>query len=210
MELKINEKFKTVIPPLSAEEYNNLRDSIAHEGCRDAIIVWDGVIVDGHHRYAICTELNIPFNVSEITFGNEDAAVAWIMFTAIAKRNLSDVERGRLALKLKGVIAARAKENLKTSTGGAAPRPLPNLGKAAIDTQRELARIAGISHGNLAKIEMVDAEAPTVISDAMGTILSINKAALLTARLKELPEDERAAEAEAMFSIGEELRAGQF
>jgi len=50
-ELKINQKFKDAIPPLSDEEYANLRESIQAEGCRDAIIIWDSNIVDGHNRY---------------------------------------------------------------------------------------------------------------------------------------------------------------
>ena len=54
-ELRIDEEFRTIIPPLSAAEYSNLEQSLRLEGCRDAITVWDGVIVDGHNRYEICT-----------------------------------------------------------------------------------------------------------------------------------------------------------
>ena len=61
--LKIDEEFRTIIPPLTAEEYGNLERSLRMEGCRDAIRVWDGVIVDGHNRYEICRRWNIPYNV---------------------------------------------------------------------------------------------------------------------------------------------------
>jgi hypothetical protein len=50
-ELKINPRFQAAIPPLTAEEYDNLRESIFSEGCRDSLIVWNGVIVDGHNRF---------------------------------------------------------------------------------------------------------------------------------------------------------------
>jgi len=200
--LIINQKFRDVIPPLSAEEYTSLRESLISEGCRDAIIVWNGVIVDGYHRHAICTELNIPFNISEMPFGNEDAAIEWILRNQVSRRNLSDVERGRLTLKLKALIAARAKDNQRmaaeaTNTGS------PILAEAceSIDTREELAKMAGISHGTLGKIETVDREAPVIISDAMGKIISINKAALLTNRLKGVPEAEREAEARAMLQV---------
>jgi len=66
--LRTNPKFQEIIPPLSAEEYKNLRESIIAEGCRDAIIVWDGVIVDGHNRFQICNELNISLKTLEKTF----------------------------------------------------------------------------------------------------------------------------------------------
>lgn len=57
--------------------------------------------------------------------------------------------RVELALKLEPLLAAKAKENLKTSTGGANPRPLQISAKAAVDTRKDLARIAGVSHGTL-------------------------------------------------------------
>ena len=46
MELKINQRFKDVIPPLTAEEYANLHSSIDAESCRDAIVkerIWESV-----------------------------------------------------------------------------------------------------------------------------------------------------------------------
>jgi hypothetical protein len=50
-ELKINLRFQTAIAPLSEEEYENLRESVITEGCRDSLIVWNGYIVDGHNRF---------------------------------------------------------------------------------------------------------------------------------------------------------------
>ena len=54
MNIKINEKFKSIIPPLSKEEYEGLEQSIITEGCRDAICLWNDTIIDGHNRYDIC------------------------------------------------------------------------------------------------------------------------------------------------------------
>jgi len=212
MELSINQRFKDVIPPLTAEEYANLHSSIDAEGCRDAIVVWNGVIVDGHNRHTICKELGIPFKVSETTFESEDAAVEWIMFNALARRNLNDVDCGRLTLRLKEAISARALKNC--SLGGGDKKSdgvksgTPTLAEAIkpIDTRKELSRISGLSHGTLEKIEFVDNEAPVVISDAMGKIISINKAALLTSRLKEFPEGGRETEAARLMDIESELQ----
>jgi len=200
-ELKVNPKFRDVIPPLTAEEYNNLRESIIAEGCRDAIIVWDGVIVDGHHRYAICQELGIPFNVSETIFDDEDEAILWIAKNQVSRRNLSDVDRGRIALKLKDKIMARAKEKQCCGINQYSLSTKLSEASTPIDTRKELAKIAGLSEGTLAKIERVDNEAPMVISDAMGNTISINKAAVLTKRLKNIPEAEREDEARAMLQV---------
>ena len=205
-ELKINVKFEEAIPPLTSKEYKGLRENIKSEGCRDAITVWNGYIVDGHNRYRICRELKVPFRTVEKTFESENEALIWIIYNQMGRRNLPGAERGRLALKLKEYMMARAKENQ-----GARTDISPTLAKSEpIDTREELAKMAGISHGTLDKIEMVDNEAPTVISDAMGKTISINKAALLTSKLKEVPENEREAEAERMLEVEAELESKRY
>ena len=65
MDLKINEKFKSLIPSLTAEEYEGLEASIIQDGCRDRIVIWKGYIIDGHNRYEICKKYNIAFEVLE-------------------------------------------------------------------------------------------------------------------------------------------------
>ena len=55
--------FTLPIPPLLNEERALLRQNLLSEGCRDALVVWKGhdVLLDGHNRYDICTELGLPF-----------------------------------------------------------------------------------------------------------------------------------------------------
>jgi DNA-binding transcriptional regulator/RsmH inhibitor MraZ len=64
--LRIDPEFKSLIPPLATEEYAGLEESILAEGCRDALILWDGILIDGHNRYEICTRHNIPFETTEM------------------------------------------------------------------------------------------------------------------------------------------------
>lgn len=61
--LNLDEEFKKIAPPISRSEYAELEKSIMSEGCRDPIIIWNGVIVDGHHRYVICRHHDIQFNI---------------------------------------------------------------------------------------------------------------------------------------------------
>jgi N6-adenosine-specific RNA methylase IME4 len=87
--LSIDPEFAKWIPPLTEEEYKALELSILEEGCRDAIIVWNGVIVDGHNRYNICTNAGIPFQTKEITFQSREEAQDWIDKNQLARRNLT-------------------------------------------------------------------------------------------------------------------------
>ncbi|GHU97983.1 hypothetical protein FACS1894211_00920 [Clostridia bacterium] len=202
MELQINPKFKDLIPPLHFEEYENLKESLKSEGCRDAIIVWNGVIVDGHNRHKICTEFDIPFRTFEKSFDSEDDVLLWIMSNQLARRNLCDVDRVRVALKLKDLIAARARENKVIggeSFGVGKVRTNLSQPISPLNTRRELAKISGISEGTLFKIEKVDNEAPAPLKAAMGKTISIDKAARFNSLLKDVPESERDAEAERLI-----------
>lgn len=59
-ELKISESLEHVMPPLQEVELNLLTQSLLTEGCRDPLVVWNGVIIDGHNRYRICREEQHP------------------------------------------------------------------------------------------------------------------------------------------------------
>ena len=62
----IDDHFQSLIPPLSAEEKAQLEENIKVEGCRDTLITWQGILLDGHNRFEICNRLNIPFRTMEI------------------------------------------------------------------------------------------------------------------------------------------------
>ena len=54
MDLKIDPVFSEKIPPLTPEEPEQLEANILEEGAViNPLIVWNGVIVDGHNRYGI-------------------------------------------------------------------------------------------------------------------------------------------------------------
>ena len=63
IELRIDEEFKRLIPPLTHDEYALLEQSIIDDGCREALCVWRNTIIDGHNRYEICHRHNIPFRI---------------------------------------------------------------------------------------------------------------------------------------------------
>lgn len=54
MEIRVDHEFETKIPPLTEEEFRNLEKSILTDGeIISPIIIWNGIIVDGHNRYHI-------------------------------------------------------------------------------------------------------------------------------------------------------------
>lgn len=189
----IDQEFKNLIPPLTADERKMLEESILSEGCRDVLITWNGILIDGHNRYEICTEHGLPFQTVEYQFEDRDEAIEWIIRNQFGRRNLPLYERARLALRLKPVIAEKAKDNQRGGQGGL----LRQNSDKAIDTKKELAHVAGVSHDTIAKVEKLEALASEEVKDSLrnGT-LSINEA------YKELKRQQKAdAQAERIESI---------
>jgi hypothetical protein len=50
MNIIVNEELKAYIDPLTPQEYGSLEQSILAEGCRDALVLWGDLLVDGHNR----------------------------------------------------------------------------------------------------------------------------------------------------------------
>ena len=91
--LKIDSEFKHLICPLQRREYVQLEQNILADGCRDPIVVWNDVIVDGHNRYEICKRHKISFSIRQMHFECREAAIAWICANQLGRRNISDETR---------------------------------------------------------------------------------------------------------------------
>lgn len=176
MSITIDNEFSGLIPPLSDEEFNQLEQNCVSEGIRDALVTWNGVLVDGHNRYRIAQKHQLDFQTKEIEFKDRDDAKLWILKNQLGRRNLLPYVRAQLALKLKPIIAEKAKE--KQSEGGGAVRQKSD--KAVIDTKKELASIAGVSHDTIHKVEAIEKSDNQFVKDRVKTgDMSINKAYLM-------------------------------
>jgi hypothetical protein len=91
--IKIHDDFEQMIAPLSPDEYKLLAESILKDGCLDALRLWRGWLVDGHHRYEICTRHGIPFHTVELDLDSFDDVKAWILSNQLGRRNLTDQQR---------------------------------------------------------------------------------------------------------------------
>lgn len=94
--MKINPTFRALIPPLAPEELAQLEANIINDGCRDPLVVWNGTLIDGHNRYAICEKHGIKFETVEMEFADEDAAMDWMDANQLGRRNLTPDQRSLL------------------------------------------------------------------------------------------------------------------
>ena len=102
IELRIDPEFQNLLPPLTDEEFDQLRENIVHDGrVMVPLIVWDGIIVDGHHRWKIIQENpGIPYEISEMEFANKWEVIDWMIVHQRGQRNLTEAQRTYLLGKL--------------------------------------------------------------------------------------------------------------
>lgn len=188
-ELKTNQEFKELIPPLTEEEFKQLKENILKDGCLSPLIIWNTIIIDGHNRFEICNENNIEFEITNIEFTDENEAKEWIINNQFGRRNLSPYTRSKLALKLRELWSEKAKQQM-----GGSGRFKPTLAKTdedefwelcnkpilkPINTRKELSKISGVSHGTLDKVkfieEKIDNETKIKLDKGLLTINSVYK-----------------------------------
>jgi len=88
----IDEEFKVLLPELDKDTYGMLEENLLQNGCRDSIVLWGNILIDGHNRYEICTKHDIPFNTINRTFKSREEALIFIINTQVSRRNLLPIQ----------------------------------------------------------------------------------------------------------------------
>ncbi len=96
----IDPEFRDLLPPLTDEEISELRNDLKSRGCLYPVLVWDGVLVEGHHRFSLCLDLGIACPTKPISFGSRDECIEWILSHSLSRRNLSPRWREEIVGKL--------------------------------------------------------------------------------------------------------------
>ena len=186
-----------LLPPLSAEQLDALEADLIKNGCYSPIIVnEDMVIIDGHNRQSLCEKHGLPYTMAVFSFEDLLEAKQWALDTQKGRRNLEKWELGKIALKLKPEIEAKARANQSAAGGDKfSEKPLSaTLPEAvsAVDTRKELAEAVGLGERTMGKVIQIDENAPEAIKEALDKKeLSINKGYDLTRQLQDVPEDQR-------------------
>ncbi|HEY0490203.1 MAG TPA: hypothetical protein VGD30_11860 [Telluria sp.] len=191
MKITINEELRSFVDPLAAIEYAALERSLLAEGCRDALVLWGDTLIDGHNRYEICQRHGIEFKtVQNTTFDSLEDVMLWMIDNHLARRSVSDYQRGVLALRKKNIVStrmlARAEqpEPAEESEAPKAPESPP------WNTREDIAKAARVSSNTISQIERIQkAATPELVQAVRAGTISINAAA----NVAQLPEAEQIA-----------------
>ncbi|PWJ34991.1 ParB N-terminal domain-containing protein [Sediminitomix flava] len=122
--IHILKELEYFIRKLNESEYNLLKEDIRLNGCKEPIKLWkrddDFIIVDGHHRYQICQELNIPFQTQSLDFASIEEVKIYMAKLQLGRRNLTPQESSYL----RGMQYAFAKMNRDDSAKGGRTREI--------------------------------------------------------------------------------------
>ena len=230
-DIKIDPEFESLIPPLIEEDKTQLEESLIKDGCRDALVVWNGTLVDGHNRYRICQEHGIPFKTTEMNFQDRNECMLWMIKNQFGRRNLTKADRILLAQKQKPLLEKAAKEAQKEagktcgrgmteeiafvkSDNSYSETKKQKLGpqtteefeelidvedepevkqeKKPVHVRDEIAKLAGVSSGTVAKFEQIQQKKPELIEDIRSRKTSIDNA-YKTVKAEEKKQKQEAA-----------------
>lgn len=117
--LTVIPELKALIPPLQANEFEQLKNNILKDGCREPLLVWqttkgviDGssdssplnVLIDGHNRYEICRQNGIDFKIALRQYDTMQAVRDFMIDNQLGRRNLTPEQMSYLrGLKYRNV-----------------------------------------------------------------------------------------------------------
>jgi ParB-like nuclease domain len=146
-QIRINPEYASLVPELSPEEFESLKQSIKANGLYVPIIVnQNGIILDGHHRYKAFQELGIEPNTIVREFRDNLEEHLFVIECNLIRRQLNNFQRTELALKSRPILEAIVKGN--ESLGGKGDRNLTPLGR--VDDR--VGKIAGVSRDTVRKV----------------------------------------------------------
>ncbi len=216
IEIVVDPSLKAYIDPLTPDEHAALEQSLLAEGCRDALVLWGNVLVDGHNRYGICQAHGLPFRtVQHERFTSMEDVHLWMIDQHLGRRSVSDFQRGVLALRKREILSSRreravtaapavpaeeaappaAVEDDSAPWAESTPHDAPVAAAATpAPSRNELARVARVSNSQMGMIEKIQRQAaPEVVEAVRSGALSINAAAVVAT----LPMEEQQAAAQA-------------
>lgn len=189
MRITVNEELRKYIDPLTDSERAMLERSLLAEGCRDALVLWGDILIDGHNRYEICQKHGIEFKtIQNSSFETIEQVMLWMIDNQLSRRSVTDFQRGMLALRKQELLATgnRVRQATKSEALPADTTMSPSItGKAS---RKDVAQIAGVSSHTIGQIERIQKTATPELIDAVrvGTI-SIGAAAAVAS----LPDNEQ-------------------
>jgi len=188
-EIKVKSELQNFITPLSEDSREQLEENIKLNGCLDPLTLWekkggDLVLVDGHNRYQICSQHDIPFKVRIIRFGSEEEAKDWMINHQLGRRNLNPDQLSYFrGLKYERMKKKRGGYDKVLSSGQSGDKTSEVLAREFNVSDRTILRDAEFAKG----IEIIARANPKMKNDILLGRIKVKKSDVQTlAQVKDL------------------------
>lgn len=186
-QIRVLPELRQYIDPLTPDEHEALERSLLAEGCRDALVLWGDVLVDGHNRHGICRQHGLPFQtVQNPRLTCLEDVHLWMIEQHLGRRSVSDFQRGVLALRKKDILQARqaalrealAQASAAANQAASSPALPPEPDLPPLPSREALARAARLSTTAVAQIEKIQKGAdPELVAAVKAGAVSLHAAA---------------------------------
>lgn len=176
----------SMFPPMSSTEFSALVDDIRENGQKEPVLLFEGLVVDGRHRWSACASLGIETQSTEWS-GDEESLIRHIVSTNLHRRHLSPTDRALLAASYANLPRGTNRHSvLDPSRDGSSLR------------QQDAASLFGVSDASITRAKRVAAKG----SQELVTALHSGEISLAeAARVANLSKDEQKAILQAAAAI---------
>lgn len=163
----------TLFPRVVGAEFDALREDIKTNGLRQAIVLHDGMILDGGNRYRACIEAGVEPTYVPFTGGN---LVSFVLSANLHRRHLKEGQQAAIVASAQDWAAAQShggnRSSAQKSTCPDTTKTRAAQSGASISTQRRADAVAKadpelakqVAHGEISLPKAVEQVAPQLAS----------------------------------------------
>ena len=161
-----------LFPPMPEDQFNSLIDSIRDHGLLTPIMLHEGKILDGRHRYKACINLGIEPSFEEY---EGDDALGYVIALNLSRRHLDESQRAMIGARIANLTGAG--------------RPSKEIAHISAITGSDAAKMMSVGRRNVVHAKKVLREGTQELADAVD---SGKIAVTVAAKISELDHDQQA------------------
>lgn len=161
-----------LFPPMPEDQFNSLIDSIRDHGLLTPIMLHEGKILDGRHRYKACINLGIEPSFEE--YEGEDA-LGYVIALNLSRRHLDESQRAMIGARIANLTGAG--------------RPSKEIAHISAITGSDAAKMMSVGRRNVVHAKKVLREGTQELADAVD---SGKIAVTVAAKIAEMEPDQQA------------------
>ena len=182
----------TLIPPMSSDELEKLTQDIRHNGLLEPVVLFEGQILDGRHRWQACLSAGVDPRFEEFV-GNDP--VSYVLSKNLHRRHLTSAQKAAIAAEALPLLEKQAKaRQLSTLKQFRDNDTVPQKIAERTEARDQAASLTGTNRQYVSDAKRSAENAPDVFAAMKSGTVSISEAKALTQK----PPEEREATLEAL------------